>query len=74
MESFNIILLFSVALNGEICVMTKNITSTIQIFFALKGHSQLMYMRIRYHFLADLHDTSVKQKVRSVYSKQTLLS
>ena len=23
----------------------------------LKGHSQLMYMRIRYHFLADLHVT-----------------
>ena len=23
----------------------------------LKGHSQLMHMRIRYHFLADLHVT-----------------
>ena len=23
----------------------------------LKGHSQLMHMRVKYHFLADLHVT-----------------
>ena len=29
----------------------------------LKGHSQLVHMRIRYHFLADLHIT-LHQKIR----------
>ena len=36
----------------------------------LKGHGQLMHMRIRYHFLADCigmsQDTRVKQKAKSV--------
>ena len=45
----------------------------------LKGPSKLIYMRIRYHFLADLHDTrhareTASEKVHPVYSKQTLWS
>ena len=31
--------------------------------YALKGHSQLVHMRIRYHFLADLHIT-LHHKIR----------
>ena len=34
------------------------------IFNLSKGHSQLMYMRIRYHFVADLNITS---KIRDSY-------
>ena len=42
----------------------------------LKGHSQLMHMRIRYHFFADLHitnwhETESKKRTRN-NSKQTL--
>ena len=29
----------------------------LQLLETLKGHSQLMHMRIRYHILADLHVT-----------------
>ena len=29
----------------------------MQTYVILKGHSQLVHMRIRYHFLADLHIT-----------------
>ena len=39
----------------------------------LKGHSQLVHMRIRYHFVANLHNSQearVKKKVRSA-CKQT---
>ena len=32
---------------------------------ALKGHSQLMHMRIRYHFLADLHVTRNARETES---------
>ena len=45
----------------------------------LKGPSnyKLLHMRIRYHFLADLHDTkhareTASEKVHPEYSKQTL--
>ena len=42
----------------------------------LKGHSQLMHMRVTYHFLADLypirHAWNRKCEVYPVYSKQTL--
>ena len=31
----------------------------------LKGHSQLMHMRIRYHFLADLHVTRRERETES---------
>ena len=31
----------------------------------LKGHSQLMHMRIRYHFLADLHVTRHERETES---------
>ena len=37
--------------------------------FRLKGHSQLMHIRIKYRFLADLHVTT---KAYPEYSKQTL--
>ena len=45
----------------------------------LKGPSKLIYMRIIYHFLADLHDTrhareTPSEKVHPEYSKQTLWS
>ena len=40
----------------------------------LKGHSQLMYMRIRYHFLADLHvqdarETESEKHIRNTQNK-----
>ena len=35
----------------------------------LMGHSQLMYMRIRYHFLADLH---VTRHVRETESEKRI--
>ena len=46
----------------------KLFTSPAQI---LKGHSQLMHMRVKYHFLADfLYKTYVKQKrIRNTLNK-----
>ena len=42
----------------------KIFTALIEYFvFGLKGHSQLVHMRIRYHFLADLHIT-LHHKIR----------
>ena len=41
----------------------------------LKGHSQLMHMRIRYHFLADLHvtrrarETESEKRIRNTQNK-----
>ena len=41
--------------------------------YPLKGHSQLMHMRIKYHFLTDLHITRrAWNKAYPEYSKQTL--
>ena len=41
----------------------------------LKGHGQLMHMRIRYHFLADLHvtrrarETESEKRIRNTQNK-----
>ena len=46
----------------------------------LKGHSQLMHMRIRYHFLADMcvtrhgRETEREKRMRNISVKQTLYS
>ena len=42
-------------------------SGTVSCF--LKRHSQLMYIRIRYHFLADLH---VKTRVKQTGVRNTL--
>ena len=45
------------------------------VFFYLKGHSQLMHIHIRYHFLADLHvtrhacETESEKHIRNTQNK-----
>ena len=39
------------------CVIHAVLLITIKSDLSSKGHSQLVHMRIRYHFLADLHIT-----------------
>ena len=44
--------------NGNEVVCCKQLlTFLIPLELYLKGHSQLMHMRLKYHFLADLHVT-----------------
>ena len=49
--------LFFVQDYDELKEMVTSITAFICRKYYLKRHSQLVYMRIRYHFLADLHIT-----------------
>ena len=48
---------------------------TINNYWVLKGHSRLMYMRIRYHFLAGLHvkkharETESEKRIRNTQNK-----
>ena len=56
------------AISTEICGVRKKVAK-------LKGHSQLMRMRIRYHFLADLHvtrhecETESEKRIRNTQKK-----
>ena len=61
--------------------MTKTTNKTLEVLSflrsgeGLKGHSQLMHMRIRYHFLADLHvtrrarETESEKRIRNTQNK-----
>ena len=47
------------------CYFSVGLPRTVCAFVSLKGHSQLMHMRIRYHFLADLHVTRHERETES---------
>ena len=61
-------------IEGEWTTVGYNIED-IHLVMDLKGHSQLMHMRIRYHFLADLHvtrherGTESEKRIRNTQNK-----
>jgi len=67
------LLISAPSLLGAPIPISASIPITDPVLF--KGHSQLMHMRIRYHFLADLHvtrhacETESEKRIRNAQNK-----